>query len=387
MKRFLLILAMALLVQEHLRAQIVLNQAGYPASVIGTDSLRVTTPSSAFPDFTAAANGIWDLDVVTDSVPYHFAFYVPGITGYQFADSNTYYFGLFKYSGKVQSNIITADYNAYSKIIDRIGYSLTFLTMAPLDSFIILPQNSIYSSPLTRIAFPATYNSVWSSAYSSGLAFQLSFSMYGYDHTPGIIRTYTTTKDTVVGWGLMRVKDAGGSPSAYQHVLQVQSITYKTDCFFLGGVPFPAPILTMFSVTQGKKDTVYEQYYYRIGEVTPLAQVAFRDAAFSIPYKATTHFQRLIPDYIAPIEQKNNCRIYPNPASGNTVWVELPSKGFWHYALFDIAGNKVMEGQFENSQLKEEVRLPVTIPQGTYTMKLYSSNTEVAISTQFNICR
>lgn len=377
MKRFLLILTAVLLTQHLVHAQIVLSQTSYPASVIGTDTLKVTTPLSAFPDLTAMANGIWDMDVITDSVPFHFAFHVSGTAGHQFADSSFFNFGLYRYQGNTQSNIATSGYFEYSKQIERIGYSLTFLTAALLDSLIIPSQNSVYSTPRTRIAFPATYNSNWSSSYSSDLAFQLSYGLYGYDHTPGIIRTYTTEKDTVVGWGLMRVKDASGSPSAYQHVLQVQTITYHTDSFFLGGAPFPPIILTMFSVTQGRKDTVYEHYYYRIGEVTPLAKVAFRDAAFSQPYKATTHIQRLIPDQIAAVESINSFRIFPNPVTGNSVTIELPSFASWQYTVTDIAGNTVSEGTIDNRLKKAEIELPASLLPGMYLIRINNNKNEV----------
>jgi hypothetical protein len=326
------------------------------------------------------------MDVVTDSVPYHFAFHVPGTAGYQFADSNFYNFGLFKYQGNIQSNIATLGYFEYSNLVERAAYSLYFLTSIPFDSFIILSQNAVYSSPRARIAFPATYNSNWSSSYSSDLAFQLSFSMYSYDHTPGIIRTYTTEKDTVVGWGLMRVKDAAGSPSAYQHVLQVQTITYHTDSFFLGGAPFPGTILTMFSVTQGRKDTSFEHYYYRIGEVTPLAQVVFTDSSFSQPYKATTHIQRLIPDQIATVEPLKGVRIFPNPVTGHSVSVELPSYASWQYTVIDIAGNLVKEGTIESRLKNAEIELPASIPPGIYLFRFRNKNDEV-FSTNVTISR
>ena len=50
-------------------AQITLISSGYPSSLIGTDTLKVTTAASAFPSLIHATSGSWDLSAVTDSTP------------------------------------------------------------------------------------------------------------------------------------------------------------------------------------------------------------------------------------------------------------------------------------------------------------------------------
>ena len=265
-------------------AQITLDTSAYPASVTGTDSLMATTVSSSFPSLVPATDGIWDMSTVTDSATILYAYRVPTTT-YQFADSNFYNFSSFSYQGNVQSSIVIAGIMEYGITIQKVGYNISTITSGMTDSIIIPAQDTLYSSPRTLIAFPATYHSSWSSAYTFDLKYQVSISPV-YDHTPGVVRRYVIEKDSVTGWGKMRVKDMAGSLSSWFNVLQVQTTITGTDSFFLNGAVAPGTLLSDLGLVQGQTDTTYEQNYYRKEEVTPFANVKYANAAFITPVKA-----------------------------------------------------------------------------------------------------
>ncbi len=377
MKSIVLILAVTLCLQMTVFGQITLTQSSYPVSVLGTDSLKVTTAASSFPSLTPLVSGIWDLSAVTDSVPIFYACRVP-VAGYQFADSNLYQFGVFNYQGNVQSNIASTGIFEFGEDIQSSKFNIFSITSGANDSFIIDFQTVVYSSPRAKIAFPATYHSSWSSSYSADLHFHLTFLANGDTMRPGIIRTYTTEKDSVTGWGRMRVRDASGSPSVYMHVLQVRTTIVHTDSFFVNGIPFSTTLLTIFNLVQGQKDTVYEQNYYREQEVTPLAQVEFSDAAFTQPYKATTHVQRLQAVSVGKVEQNGGVRVYPNPMSGRDVAVEVPEgDGHWSYELVSATGQKVIGDQLP--AVKNIVSIPVPLSAGIYYMRICSNGVQVAV--------
>ena len=379
MRSILLILTGLLLSMTSLPAQVMLSESGYPSSVLGADSLLVTTSASIFPSLLPMTNGIWDMSIVADSVPIFFAYRVPTVT-YDFADSNQYNFGVYNYRGNVQSSITSGGIYGYGIDILKTGYSITPLTFGPNDSFIINTQSTSYSSQRTKIAFPATYNTSWSSLYRFDLGFQLTFLLAGDTLAPGIIRTYTTERDSVVGWGKMRIKDASGGPSDYQHVLQVQTIVTHIDSFFLKGVPVPALFLTTFNVAQGKKDTVYEQNYYRVGEVTALAQVEFKDSSFTRPYKATTHVQRLAPDFLSGIERGSPVKIFPNPVTDRSVNVQLPvGGGIWNYEIVNTSGQSVAAGLLPSAgnQTSAMIQVNASIVPGIYFLRIFNDMTEV----------
>ena len=350
-------------------AQISLTQASYPASVTGTDSLKVSVYNAVFPVIAIGSGNLWDLSNITDSTPVFFDYRVPATT-YQYADSNYSVLIAYPYQANVQSSILATGMVDHGIKIEDTAYSISPLTLGSQDSFFIPAQNILYSSLHDRVAFPATYNSSWSSNYRYDLGFELSIAISSYSHAPGFRRTYLNETDTVTGWGLMRVKDISGNPSAYQAVLQVCSRIIRTDSFFLNGAPMAGTTTGLFGIVQGKTDTSYVQNYYRSGEVTPLASVQFRDAAYTQPFKATTHVQRLYPSAITDIADKKIITAYPNPLNKEGVHVVLPGDGVWHYILTDIRGRICAEGSLIIDDHEGELILPQTIMGGRYALTL-----------------
>ena len=359
-------------------AQITLDASTYPASVTGTDSLMATTVSSTFPSFAPTVDGIWDMSTVTDSATILYAYRVPTNT-YQFADSNFYNFSTFTYQGNIQSSIVGAGILEYGLNVQSGGSSLFSITFGPTDSIIIPTQDTLYSSPRTKIAFPAMYHSSWSSAYSYDLKYEVSISPI-YDHTPGIVRRYVTEKDSVTGWGKMRVKDITGGPSSWFNVLQVQTTITGTDSFFLNGAVAPGTLLSDLGLVQGQTDTTYEQNYYRKEEVTPFANVKFTNGTFTTPVKATTHVQRLDNVGVEDITGNSGLRIYPNPVTGNHITIELPAiNGSWTYELTDICGGRITAGPIETNSTPAQISLPSSLSPGVYYMKLYNGGKQACV--------
>jgi hypothetical protein len=376
MKIALGILSVFFCLSQNLDAQVVLTQSSYPISVTGTDSLRMTTYASPFPSLAFSASGMWDLSTVVDSAPVFFEYRLPTFTGYQFADSSIYrLFGYagFNYQGNVQSSILGGGLLDYGLKIQPISYSLFPITSTITDSLFIDSQLTLYSSPHTKIGFPAAYTSSWSSSYVSDVNFHLSWSPF-YSHSPGVVRRYTTEVDSVLGWGKLRIRDAGGSSSPYLSVLQVKTIITTTDSFLIGGTPFPVVLTSGFNVVQGTTTTTYLQNYYRPEEVTALAQVTFTDATYSQAKSATTHVQRLSDVGVPNLMNNNKFEIYPNPVSGNSIFVSLPGTGAWSYRLSDMNGIVTGSGVLETSGNKGQVTLPGAIAPGSYYLKLENSS-------------
>ena len=362
-------------------AQITLTQASYPGSVIGTDTLVRTTWNSSLPSLAPAVDGTWDMSAVTDSTPLFYAYRVPS-TSYQFADSNNYSFVTFTYQGNVQSSIVSAALFEYGININEAAFPLT---TAP-DSVFIPNQTPLYSAPRTVIQFPATVNSSWTSSYRSNFDYDITY-LPALIHSPCVIRTYYSEQDTVVGWGKMRIKDATGSPSEYMSVLQVQSAITTIDTFLLNGVPASAALLTALGVSQGQKDTTYQMSFYRVGEVTPLAKIDFRDAAFTQTIGATYHRQRLPnTSAVTKVIGLDDITIYPNPVSDRVIAVEVPiSSAAWSYELLGIDGRAVISGKLPMNCTHAQIDLPPTIQPGVYYLRL---NNGQQISTRsIEICR
>ena len=368
MRNYLILLFFTLFLQKA-DAQITLSQSTYPLSVLGTDTLKKTMAGNTFPSLLPSTNASWDMSTLIDTTPVYYIYRVfDSINDY--SDSNIYKFANYTYKGNTHTNLTSPGIFEIGTHIFYSNFSLFTLTAGSTDSLIILSQNMIYSSPLNKISFPATYGTSWGSDYYSNLNYQLSVSSWGYNHAPGYRRQHTIERDTVIGWGKMRVKSFAGLPSSWFDVLQVKTTLTTIDSFFLNGVPFNPAYLSAFLLTQGAKTTTYKQNYYRLGEVTPLESVLFTDSTFTHPYSAITHTQRLVNVGVDEIVE-NPVVVYPNPVKGNIINVQLPlSEISWVYELVDISGKIIISGLINNHVGDGEIALPKDIKQGNYVLRI-----------------
>lgn len=375
MKNSLVLLFCILCAVHYANAQITLTQSSYPVSVVGTDSLKKTAHNSSFPVLTVAAGGTWDMSITTDTIPFAYRYIVPA-TPAQFADSNNYSFAGYGYQGNVQSSVTSTGLISYGLKTLGVKYDISPITLGSSDTLYILNQYSLYSSPATVLSFPATYNSSWSSVYTSDLNFELSAATFSLNHTPGIYRRHITQKDTVTGWGKMRIKDANNIPAAYFDVLQVQTATFVTDSIYINNTPAPGLLLLALNLTQGKRDTIYEQCYYRSGEITPLARVRFKDAAYTQPLNAFTHVQRLMPAAINDADQIHQFNVYPNPIAGNAFSVDVTGNGHYSYQVKNILGVIVQSGMLTTNHT--EIVLQLSLSEGIYYLVLRDQEKHLA---------
>ncbi|MFI4962640.1 MAG: T9SS type A sorting domain-containing protein, partial [Legionellales bacterium] len=237
-------------------------------------------------------------------------------------------------------------------------------------------------STRTKIALPATCPSSWASSYKFDINFKLTVAIASYSLTPGYIRSYVTEKDTVIGWGKMRIKTLAGTPSGYMNVLQVRTMTTTLDSFFVNGLPAAPTLLSALSLTQGQITKTYEQNFYRVNEVTPLAYVQFSDSANTTPTKVTTHVQRLLPNAVPIVFNDANVKIYPNPVSGRNVSIDVPvTTGEWKYELVNISGQAVAADrlQLSNNQTHTQIQFSASLVPGIYYIRLINDGKQVVV--------
>jgi len=373
-------LIIATCIAGHCSAQITLSAASYPATLTGTDSLKVTSYISPFPSMGAASSTSWDMTITTDSTPVLIAYRVP-VAVYQYADSGQYHIGSFGYQGNTPVSVIGTGVDEYGINIRYTEYALWSITGGTFDSLFIPTQNVLNTSPFVRIAFPATGSSSWQSVFYRDVTFELSIAAYSLLHTPFVERKYTIHADSVTGWGQMRVKNAAGGPSDYFDVLQVQSTIITTDSFLMGGSAAPGAVLTMIGLTQGHRDTTYIQYYYREQEVTPMAKVEYSDATFSMPRKVTTHMQHLInPPTSVPMTIPGKLVTYPNPVS-EMLYVQLPAVQGDSYTLTGIGGSIVQSGELHAHGGEMSIAVAAHIAAGIYYLHVAHNGTAAGTAT------
>lgn len=352
-------------------AQITLNSSNAPTlSVLTVNDTSNSLPLLAtYPNMTAATNATWDLSTVPDSFEYvspqgpassatfPSATFVKSLQ-YNFSPTLTY-----KVTGMygVQSNGILL----YGENIIRQALPLGSQTGNSNDSLVFPAQNVVYNTPATIVAFPSTYKTAWSTTPRYTTSFNLTIAAYALNNTPGQRVTYYTTKDSVIGWGKMRVKDKAGNATAYIDVLQMLSSQSGTDSFYLGGSPAPTALLTAFGLTQGQVTKRYSVSYLRSREFLPLVDAGYSDAALTSLKYIRLHRQRLpVPTSIISISKQNTLEVFPNPVRDHSLTVNLngsPAK----YQLINEMGRKKAEG---NVPASGKIELNASLPLGNYIL-------------------
>ncbi len=377
----IIVLVLALFVAPFVSsAQIVLTASDYPSTVMGTDSMSISTHSSLFPSFAPAINAVWDMTLTSDSTTMFSIMHVLSSLGTSYADSSATVIIRYPAPTNFNTQINTHDICILSETIFDSKTPLFPLTGGSNDTFFIVSQNSIYSLPEKKLSFPTTMSSSWQSSYQVDKNFELSLGIFSYIHQPGFMRRYTNRKDTVTGWGKMRIRMPDGSPSEYIPVLQVRTTTITQDSMYIDALPASPALVTLFGFQQGRRDTTYIQSYYRIGEVTPLAIIYFKDASFSTPIRALCHRQRLGTVHAAQLAAIASISYYPNPAS-QYIYMHLSDYGTYTYSLHSTSGSCVATGQFINVDGTAQISIPLALQSGMYTLTIYRSGSSSTFST------
>lgn len=353
-------------------AQITLNIMDYSATPAERDTIKVTVSSSVFPPFTTGAGNSWDMTLMTDSVPlfYNYHVYAPG---YQYADSAESFFLGFPLKRKELIDVLSPGVLCLGQAITDTNLFIGLVTFGAFDTLFIPSQTDLYSATRTRIQFPTTDASSWSSSYSVDLQFALSLAFPFYDHAPGYRRSYVQENNYVTGWGQARINTATGIPGDYLDVLQVQTRRITTDSFFLDGGPMPGTLLTVFGIHQGMADTVYEHNYYRKGKICPLVNVRFKDAAYTQPVIARKHVEKLFRVGVDKDPVAGRIVAFPLPLCGDQLTLMLPV-GAYPFTLADVTGRIIFSGTVVSDNKTGTITLPKSIITGHYFLSIKGFN-------------
>ncbi|NDC40667.1 MAG: T9SS C-terminal target domain-containing protein [Chitinophagia bacterium] len=353
-------------------AQIILNYTDYHLSVPATDTLLRTTAGSAFPVFTQGPSQMWDLTLLTDSTTIIPRYYLPDTAG-TFADSAEEQLLWYVFPVKRVYDLLPTGLVAKKLLEIDSAENTTAHTSGAYDSIGTYKSQRAFTPGISELPLPVNYGNSWSGNSVYDVPFNLSISFYGLNRVPGTKRVHLLLKDTVTGWGTMRVRDRYGLPGAYQEVLQVTESRVTTDSFFLRDTVMSNALSSSIGVIQGKADTQFVVKFYRVGELTPLASVFFKDAAYRFPTHALTHKQRLGRVAVPLLPQPQQPACYPNPLTGNELHLTNCTDGVYRWRLTNANGAKVSSGTVVISHHTGTLFLPKLLP-GTYQLVVDQHN-------------
>ncbi|MCO6460930.1 MAG: T9SS type A sorting domain-containing protein [Saprospiraceae bacterium] len=380
MKKILLFLS--LLMSYASIAQITITKDNFDDWKPVADSLRKITDNSPVPDLQPGENIEWDLtglEYFNDTI----YFYAHSDTEYPAFPKGRFDWGVYyiinsamRYATNLVGSIDDDGIHFYGEHLDRQAIGIGALSGSAGDSLVFIIQDIPYSAFRTELPLPVTMGSNWSSDYNFTTNFNLTVQAYGLNKVPCQRKTQFVSQDEVVGWGKMRVKDNNGKASAYMDVLQVKSVGYSIDSFFLNGAPAPVPLLTAFGIAQGQHFNRYDYYFYRPGQLTPLATFEYADGSFASNKvtDAKIHVLNLeYPSGLKNMPENSKVEAYPNPSVNGDFKVSISDRtiGEMDYRIVSMTGKTISTGKMHFTNGVSSINDKNLQNPGIYFLRLY----------------
>jgi len=375
MKRKIFILSMAFLFSLCIKAQITLTQSN-------TDfTIGVFTPVGAsltgFMIPSAGGNQLWNYsNLIANSTTtlYHVSPANTNFPAATYADTNNsaifvpgWYYYYDSYTQTSASGVNTLGFS-----IKNQRYGIT-ITGNPNDSCIFLNQYFVNTNHSYVMPFPTTMNTSWNTTQRSMVKFDLTIAAYGLNNAACQKVTNTVRKDTVVGWGKMRVPTISGASYAYD-VLMVKRMTVQTDSFYLNGLAAPANFLTAFGVTQGQTTSDNRYMFWRANARYTLMMINFGSNNFttasSVYFDGSAQFD---PSSINEINQNTDIKVFPNPNHGDFSFQDNSIlKEPYEFSIYNVLGQIVNKHKFNPSAFDARKIHVSGLNPGTYFISIVS---------------
>lgn len=271
--------------------------------------------------------------------------------------------------------------------IEEQLYDISAVTGTMGDSLNIPSQKYVLPTPKSLLAFPITANSEWHTYSRRVTSFKLTVAAAGLSNAP-CQHAYTDyRKDTIVGWGKMKVHTASGA-SAPIDVLMDKCTEYSTDSFYIGGSPAPASLLTPFGMVQGQQtDTRYRYVFQRKGSLMYLAAFIFSDNTFTTVSTLYTSTD-LATSGVNNMPEQYTTVLFPNPSTGSDINLLISGTPVTpdSYVVTDMLGRTVATGRPQSVQGALKMSFEHKLPAGQYLLTVMGNNQTITTE-QFSVSR
>lgn len=383
-------LACILLASATAHAQITITAADVP--IPGIDTIMEYTSASNLPggnsqNWNTASNaqlGPTTLNFMPETVPFWL-----GLGANVYRANSKYLTSSLTYNIFFELAKTTNGFHEIGFNVPEQAYSISSFTGNATDSLKIADQDIVYTSPKTWIPFPFTTASTQNNTGRRVMAFTINAPSLGLNNTPFTHVLNEVRKDSIIGWGQMRVYTPDG-PSKPYDVLMNQITQYSLDSFYMAGSPAPATLLTAFGVTQGQKVNANNAIqFHRKGNYNYLYRIFYgADNTFSTIQGAFSHLDNLErPLGINQMDQEYATLIFPNPANNTDVNLQIMGSEHIDVSTFTITnmmGHLVVENKanLENNSLK----LPTAnLAKGQYIVNVRAANGNTIITEKVTI--
>jgi hypothetical protein len=398
MKQFLLIVFCSFSFSMAINAQITLQSTNFTLSTAGKDSATVKVLKKANAVFPKQGNNqTWDYSALRDSIAdeYYWGFITkpskarPAAFVAANLEADHYsFFQIFNIPTRTYSLKSSIGYGTLGDSLLFSRFPLEFLTGNTADS-LTFPASSRKLSTINYFyKFPMTDKTAWASTNKINTNFLLKVGAFGLDNVPGQQVQTVTNKDSVIGWGTLKLRSPAYGTVLNFNVLLQRKTTTTIDSFFLGGQPAPTPILDAFGLTQGERDTAISLYFVGIDFKAAHLAMEVDNQMTSI----TDMYRGILPNLGLVSKNKEitdvsvKSKVFPNPTTeGVSFEFDKKTGGDWNILIYNTVGQITGLHRVSAPQgaATLTVNLDKTLPNGTYFYNIVDENSLIRANGQF----
>jgi hypothetical protein len=379
-------------------AQITIQSTDLALSVTAKDSAMGKLLKKTGAILPALGNNqTWDYSAFQDSLPnqYYFGVISQPATARPtaFAAANLEADGFynvppFSIPARVYYLNNTAGYGNIGDSLLFARFSLLGITGNAADSITYPAQSRVLSNIIYTNKFPMTDKSSWASTNKYTTTFLLKIAALGLNNVAGQNVHTTTKKDTISGWGTLRLRNPANGTALNFNVLLRFTSTTSVDSFFLGGQPAPVNLMNAFGLTQGKRDTSNTFTLMGLNSKGIHLRFVVNNSVTSI----TNMFRAILPTQGLVLENKDltdisvKSTVYPNPTTeGVNFEFQKTSAPDWNVMIYNEAGQIVSVNRVNAPQgnVNQRITLASSLPSGTYFYNLLDETSLIRANGKF----
>ena len=374
-------------------AQITLNQSDFALSTTGRDSTAIKLlklVGATVP--TQGNNQMWDYSTVGDTIPRTFtlgsatqpATTRPSIYSSANLEANTSYF-LRSFVVPTRSYYLlnASGYDLLGDSLLPIAFSLRTITGQATDSISFAGKNRPLSPASRLYRFPMTANTTWSVTNVTTTDFTLNVPSYGLFNAAGQQFNTAITKDSIVGWGTLKLKNPAASGVLSFNVLLDARQTITIDSFYLNGQPAPLLLLNAFGLKQGNRDTTIRFRFLGANFKAPYLTVVTNGTGTQVVdiYRAVLPNLGLTSPTTELSANTGPLSIFPNPAHKTlNIQVEMTEQTSRLLTITDLLGKTVLSKKLDLLRGVNQLTLDIPpLASGIYVVKVGNSTQRLMI--------
>ncbi|RTQ46535.1 T9SS type A sorting domain-containing protein [Hymenobacter gummosus] len=360
------------------QAQITITQSNFPATAATVERMQDANPTGLTAP-TAGANQTWNYSAATFTGNVQQETYIAPPANAAFPTATRAYtyqvdFGPVAVNGVQYQSLNANGLQDLGFALPEQRISLRALTFGPNDSLIIPAQARPYTNTYL-VKFPLTTGTVQVNSYRSVATGVVTVALAGLTRTRMRIVQRVIQRDSVAGWGTLRVPAVPTGGTAAIPVLLRRTRFVQIDSLYEGSAPASPTVLALLNIQQGQVTRGYSDQFFRENSAQPLVFFFYTNSTYqTVDFAQFSRETNLVTSSRAGLAaQVGGVVAYPNPVAGQPLTIALGNgqRRAVQLTVRDLSGRSIRTAPATTGQPSEVLS---GLAAGTYVVDVVAAD-------------